>query len=413
MPKRLLFVDDEPMVLEGLRRALHGMRDEWTMRFANSPAEALQIMETDSFDAIISDMRMPGMDGVELLERVKELYSDMIRIILSGQSKKETILRSIAPAHQFLSKPCNIEELKQRLGQAFLTRDLLRNQSLASIISRLRSIPSLPTIYNELSNALQSEDTSLVQIERIISKDIGMAAKILQLANSAFVGAHSHVSSLREAVSLIGAETVRSLTLSIHVFSQFDGHCSAAAFLPPLWEHSVAVASLAQRIANYETRNKTIAEECFTAGLLHDIGKIVLLGEMTAEYKQVIHRKDPDTQSFHDAEVQLVGCPHELVGAYLMGIWGLPVAIIQAVQFHQLPSETIDSGFSALTAVHCADAITSECDHSPLNRDIKLNTEYLNGLQMSHKVDLWRSLHEEYLAAAADRNSPSHDKIFA
>jgi len=91
----------------------------------------------------------------------------------------------------------------------------------------------------------------------------------------------------------------------------------------------------------------------------------------------------------------------------------MPVAIIQAVQFHQLPSETIESGFSTLTAVHGADAIASECDKSPLNRDIKFDIEYLSGLQLSGKVDHWRSLHQEYLAAAVDRNSHSHEKIFA
>jgi HD-like signal output (HDOD) protein/CheY-like chemotaxis protein len=412
MPKRLLFVDDEPLVLDGLRRALHGMRGEWEMRFTTTPAAALEAMEKEPFDAIISDMRMPLMDGAELLERVKERHCDVVRIILSGQSKKETILRSISPAHQFLSKPCNIQELKQRLSQAFLTRDLLRNQSLASIVSRLRSVPSLPTLYNELSAALQSEDTSLGQIEQIISRDVGMAAKILQLANSAFVGAHSHVSSLREAVSLIGAETVRSLTLSIHVFSRLDRHSSAAVYLPPLWEHSVAVASLAQRIANLETGSKTIAEECFTAGLLHDIGKIVLLAEMLPEYKRVFNRTDPDTRSFHDAEVEYLGCSHELVGAYLMGIWGLPIAIIQAVQFHHRPSETITPGFSALTAVHCADAVTSFDDKSPLNCDLELDTARLESLGLMDKVELWRALHEEYLAAAAERNAGAHSNIF-
>jgi HD-like signal output (HDOD) protein len=387
------------------------MRGEWEMKFTTTPIAALEAMEQEPFDAIISDMRMPVMDGAELLERVKQRHCDVVRIILSGQSKKETILRSISPAHQFLSKPCNVQELKQRLSQAFLTRDLLRNQSLASIVSRLRSVPSLPTLYNELSAALQSEDTSLRQIEQIISRDVGMAAKILQLANSAFVGAHSHVFSLREAVSLIGAETVRSLMLSIHVFSQFDRNSLAAAYLPPLWEHSVAVASLAQRIANLETGSKTIAEECFTAGLFHDIGKIVLLAEMLNQYKQVFNRTNPDTRSFHDAEVEYLGSPHELVGAYLMGIWGLPIAIIQAVQFHHKPSETTTSGFSALTAVHCADAVTSIDDKSPLNRDLELDTAHLKSLGLLDKVELWRALYEEYLAAAADRNAGAHTNI--
>ena len=174
----------------------------------------------------------------------------------------------------------------------------------------------------------------------------------------------------------------------------------------------MAVASLAQRIANVETGSKTIAEECFTAGLLHDIGKIVLLAEMLSQYKQVFNRTDPDTRSFHDAEVEYLGCPHELVGAYLMGIWGLPIAIIQAVQFHHKPSEATTSGFSALTAVHCADAVTSINDKVPMNRDLELDTTHLKSLGLLDKVELWCALHQEYLSAAADRNAGAHSNIF-
>jgi putative nucleotidyltransferase with HDIG domain len=408
---RLLFVDDEKMVLDGLRRALHGMRNEWEMKFVDSPLAALEALEKEPFDAVISDMQMPVMDGAELLERVKELHCDVVRIILSGQSKKETMLRSIAPAHQYMSKPCDIQELKQRLGQAFVARDLLRNPTLASIVSRLRSVPSLPTLYNELSAALQEEDTSLGQIEQIISKDVGMAAKILQLANSAFVGAHSHVASLREAVSLIGAETVRSLTLSIHVFSEFDRNSSVAAYLPALWNHSVTVAALAQRIAKLETGSKTIAEECFTAGLLHDIGKIVLFAEMPKQYQQLIHQMETDKRSVSILEMEFLGCTHEHVGAYLMSIWGLPVSIAQAVQFHHAPSEIAPTEFSALTAVHCADAIANASDKCALNRDSELDTAHLESLGLLEKAALWRSMYEEYLAEAMDRDSEAHNSI--
>lgn len=413
MRKRLLFVDDERLVLDGLRRALHCMRGEWEMKFVDTPAAALEIMEQEPFDAIITDMRMPLMDGAQLLERVKELHCDVIRIILSGQSKQETIMQSIVPAHQFLSKPCDLNELKQRLGQAFVARDLLRNPALASIVSRMRSVPSLPTIYSELSHALQSEDTSLGQIEQIISKDVGMAAKILQLANSAFIGAHSHVSSLREAVSLIGAETVRSLTLSIHVFSQFDGHASIAAHLPALWNHSVAVATLAQSIAKLETGSKSMSEECFTAGLLHDIGKIVLFAEMPRQYQQLIETMETDERSVSILEMELLGCTHELVGAYLMSIWGLPVSIVQAVQFHHFPSEIQSAAFSPLTAVHCADVIASESDKWPMNRDMKLDATHLDSLGLSDKAAVWRGLYEEFLEAAKDKDVEASHNIFS
>ncbi len=394
MAKRLLFVDDEPMVLDGLRRALHCMRTEWDMKFVESPVAALEALDGEHFDAIVTDMRMPVMDGAQLLERVKESHSDVVRIVLSGQSEKETVLRSIAPAHQFLSKPCDVRELRTRLAQTFAMRDHLQNQALASVISRIRSIPSLPSLYNRLTAALEAENTSIAQIEEIISQDVGMAAKILQLANSAFIAAHGRVSSLREAVSLIGAETVRSLTLSIHVFSQFDRNASTAIYLPALWEHSVIVATLAQKIAEAETRSKAAGEESFTTGLLHDLGKIVLLAEMPQEYRRVLERMDSQTRTIRAYELEYAGCPHEEIGACLMSTWGLPRSIVEAVEFHHRPQESGQTAFSALTAVHFADAIASQDDPAVLNHDSQLDEEYLRTLGLMEKVDTWSSLYQ-------------------
>ncbi len=392
MPKRLLFVDDENMVLDGLRRALHGMQKEWEMHFVDNASAALQALDKEPYDAVVSDMRMPLMDGAQLLEQVKQRYPDVVRMILSGQSSREAVYRSIAPAHQFLSKPCDPQELVARLSQAFAMRDLLSNQSIKTVISRLRSIPSLPALYHELTAALRSEEPSLAQIAKIISKDVGMAAKILQLANSAFVGASGRVSSLVQSLSLIGTETVRTLVLSVHVFSQLDNNAQAVVSLPALWDHSVAVSSLAQRIANSEGCAKALVEESFTAGLLHDIGKVVLLAEMPREYHQIFEKNSGANQHL---ELERLGCRHAEVGAYLMSIWGLPLPLVHAVAFHHHPSDTAETQFSSLTAVHAANAIAGATDVSPLNHDIELDLNYLDRLGLREKEGLWRSLHAE------------------
>jgi HD-like signal output (HDOD) protein len=405
MLKRLLFVDDDAMVLAGLRRGLHEMRQEWEMTFTTGAYAALEALENETYDAVITDMRMPSMDGAELLERIKDRHPEIVRIILSGQSEKEAVLRSLAPAHQYLAKPCDIRELKLRLRQAFASRDLVRNPSIAATIARLRSLPSLPAVYSELTAALRSEMTSLAQIEQIIAKDPGMATKILQLANSAFIGVHGRVSSLRQAVSLIGVETVRTLSLSIHVFSQFDKNSAIAVHLPPLWEHSVCVAAIAQRIAAQETGSKPMAEECFAAGLLHDMGKVILFAEKPKEYGEVLSKTGCDGGRIETREIEALGYSHAQLGGYLMSVWGLPTSLVQAVAFHHRPSEAIDIQFSPLTAVHCADAISKAAETAQSGEDIPIDRQYLDGLGLAGKEGEWLGFLEEFRVAKREASA--------
>jgi putative nucleotidyltransferase with HDIG domain len=304
-------------------------------------------------------------------------------MILSGQSSREAVYRSLSPAHQFLVKPCSPKELITRLSQAFAMRDLLANQSLKTVISGMRSLPSLPMLYDELTASLRKEDPSLSEIARIISKDVSMAVKILQLANSAFIGSSGRVSSLVQALSLIGTETVRTLVLSVHVFSQFDSKSHVAARLPGLWEHSIAVSRLAQRIAACENSVKSLVEESFTAGLLHDVGKLVLLAEMPRLYEEIF---EAEACCESDHELNLLGCTHAEIGAYLMSIWGIPLSLVQAVAFHHHPSDAGDTQFSPLTAVHAAGAILAP------NQTPGVDMQYLESLGLREHESEWRTL---------------------
>lgn len=391
----LLFVDDEPLVLQGLRRTLHSMRDEWEMTFVESADQALEALSRQPYDAIITDMRMPGKDGAELLDEVKDRYPEMVRMVLSGQANREVVLRSIGPTHQYISKPCDPQELKLRLAQAFAMRDLLRNTAIRALVAGLKSIPSLPGLYHEILNELRSDDASLDKIARIISRDVGMTAKILQLANSAFMGVRYVISSPTQAVALIGTDMVRALVLSVHVFSQFEGHEAVSSYWNTLWEHSVATASLSQRIAMGEKCPKSLAEESFTAGLLHEIGKLVLLAQMPDEYNRVLQKLTDNVASVVAAEQQEFGCTHADLGAYLMSIWGLPHPLIHAVAYHDRPSTSVEKAFSSLTAVHAADAIISSASRCAILQDVQLDETYLDHLHLTARLPSWRGLFDQ------------------
>jgi HD-like signal output (HDOD) protein/ActR/RegA family two-component response regulator len=397
---RLLFVDDESLVLQGLRRSLHSMREQWDMTFVDSGKEALEALAREPYDAVITDMKMPGMDGAQLLEEVKKQYPEIVRIVLSGQASREAILRSIGPTHQYLSKPCDPQELKLRLVQAFVMRDVLRNSAVRELVSGLKSIPSLPSLYQEIMEELRSEDTALERVAQIISKDVGMTAKILQLANSAFLGVRCNVSNPAQAVNLIGTEMVRALVLSVQVFSQFEDLDELASYWTVLWEHSMAVARLARQIAIAEHCPKALAEESFTAGLLHELGKLVLLAQMPKEYGATMKNIAENAVTVSAAERERFGCTHADLGAYLMSIWGLPHPLIQAVAFHDRPSDSINKLFSSLTAVHGADAIISAASESPILKDVELDEKYLMELGLKLRRRDWGELYDQQLEQA-------------
>lgn len=388
MNKRILFVDDEPMLLQGIQHSLRGMRAEWEIELANSGAEALETMAQTPVDVVITDMRMPGMDGAQLLELVKAKFPRTVRIILSGQSDRETILRSVGPSHQYLSKPCDLDELKQRLMRAFALRDMLDDPHLKEVIGRLKTVPSLPALYVAVTEALRSPETPIKKIGDLIAQDMGMCAKVLQLANSAFFGLSCHVSSPQQAVSLIGIENLKALVLSVQVFSDFGVH--PAQDLGFLWDHSMTTASFAKAIARVELSARGVMDDAFTAGLLHDVGRLVMACAFGAEYQQVLQRAGEPGALLARCEADAFGCTHNEVGAYLLGLWGLSDSIVEAVAWHHQPAQAQPRSFSALIAVHAADYYDNEIHvHPPSDEESVIDEPLLTQLGLQRQLTSW------------------------
>ncbi|QGG48294.1 HDOD domain-containing protein [Heliorestis convoluta] len=259
----VLFVDDEVNILQGLKRMLHGMRNQWALHFVSSGQDALSFLASTPVDVIISDLRMPGMDGVALLKMVQHHYPQVVRIILSGQADREQALRSLEVAHQYLGKPCEPKALKNIIQQALMLRDFLKDPHLLRLVTGLKQLPSLPVLYLQLMDEMDSSDPSPKKIGHIISKDMAMTARILQFTNSAFLGLPHPVTNPSHAAVLLGLNTLRALVVTHHIFSTYEEKSDKAAFLSYLWQHSMQVGLLAQRIASDLTGNKKRGEEAW------------------------------------------------------------------------------------------------------------------------------------------------------
>lgn len=408
MPKRILFVDDEPRILAGLQRSLHTMRKDWEMVFVGGGQEALEAMAHQAFDIVVTDMRMPGMDGAQLLEEVKKRSPQSLRMILSGQSDRETILRSVNPTHQYLSKPCEGEELKTRLMRAFALKDLLENPELKGLVSKLDSLPSLPALYLELTEELQRPDPSLAKVAKLISADMAMTAKILQLVNSAFFGLRCQVSKAYHAVELLGMDIVRALVLSTHVFSKFETDLLSETDVQHLWQHSLSSASYAKRIAMMEHCPQRLVDDCFTAALLHDAGKLIMASALRVQYKTVVEIMKSTGRGLNEAEREVFGCGHPEIGAYLFGLWGLPGAIIEAVAWHHQPSLSLQSTFSAVAAVHVASIYHEQKAGYWMKDQTAIDSDFLRRIGCQEHEAGWRKVLDggEAEGAEHERQNP-------
>ncbi len=393
--KKILFVDDEPNIIQGLKRMFYNMKNEWEMFFALSGEEALKLLQTTPIDVVVSDMRMPSMDGAELLNKVCDLYPQTVRIILSGHSDEMMILRAAKSTHQFIAKPCSPEILKNTIERAIALRDVLINENIKRIVTGVSSLPSMPDLYYKLVNEVNSEESSLKKIADIIKSDIVMTAKILQLVNSAFFGLPQNITSPQQAVNLLGTNTIKSLIISVGIFSAFSKIRSPGFSLENLWEHSMRVGALSKEIVLHELSDTPKAEDAAIAGLLHDIGKLLMI-QIEGYSKNIGNLIMENDITQIEAEYQVFGTSHAEVGAYLLELWGLPNVIIESVAYHHIPSNSQTSTFSILTALHVANAFYS-C--KGLSKNFKdspfLDKKYLHLLNVERKLTEWENYYRE------------------
>lgn len=285
----VLFVDDEPQVLRGLERMMDVAELEWECDFASSGHEALELLDSGEFEVIVTDMRMPGMDGAELLERVSEKFPNMIRIVLSGEADQSSVLKAVGPMHQYLSKPCDPALLKATLHQAFTMRNTLNSPALKKAVSKLPRLPSIPETYAKLTELISDENCQLDDVGNILEQDLAMAAKTLQLVNSANFGLTQAIASPKQAVGMLGLTVIQSLVLSTAIFDTYSTTPLPQGFSQRKQsDHALQVARASQQIALKENLGNEVAGQAFTGGILHDVGKLVLAAADPDKYELVL-----------------------------------------------------------------------------------------------------------------------------
>jgi HD-like signal output (HDOD) protein len=391
--RRILFVDDEQHVLDGLRNLLRKLRHEWDMVFALGAEQALEELAQTPFDVIVTDMRMPGMDGASLLEKVRHLYPDVARLVLSGQSERDQVMRALPVALQFMSKPCDPENLRGVVSRAIGLQDLLQDGSLRSAVGQLERLPSVPNSYRELNRVL-AEDGGTAEAAEVVERDPAMCAKVLQLVNSAYFGLPARMTAVHDAVCYLGLDLLKGLVLTAHVFSQDQSVDMPEFSLQTLQDRSLLTASLCNAFVSDRERRR----EAHTIGLLLDVGQVVLALALGDRYGRILREARLCGSPLHAVERAHLGVTHAEVGTYLLGIWGLPLETLEVVCHHHEPSRLQEGPMDLLSAVHVADALAA-CACAPLDgSEARVDETFLERVGALDHLDEWRAKAESLCA---------------
>ena len=393
---RVLIIDDDANALYRTQRMLRAYRSDWQMKFCFGPEPALDALALEPYDVVVADLKMPGADGAELLACVRDLYPDAVRILVCHPAEQTEMLRSLGPAHQYLAKPVDPVLFRDAVARAGSLGQRLSKPGLKALVSKISTLPSLPTVYADLVQELRQRDPSVHRIAELVGRDVGMTAKVLQLVNSSFFGLSVHVQDIRHASALLGLNALRPLVLSAGVFRQLEESRVPAALAEHVLEHSLSVGCLARRLAECEGLCRDEVDNAMLAGILHDIGKLVLADHFGREYAMVCMAAERSEIPLLNAELDQFAASHADIGGYLLGLWGLPQDLIEAVALHHHPSDHELNRFTPLTAVHVANALVhaaATADIHPPQGDLsKLDRRYLAKLRCDRRLQDWQQM---------------------
>jgi HD-like signal output (HDOD) protein len=392
--RKVLFVDDDQEEFNFLTRGISKERGQFEMRYVASGEEALVRMMAEKYDVIISSTRTVGMDGATLLQSVCDQHPAMVRILLASQQEMERALRAVPVAHQFLLKPCDPTMARIAVERATNLSRILNNRMLASLVGTVKDLPVLPKTYFALRKKLEDPEVPLAELVEVVEKDVAISAKIFQLVNSAFFGLPLEVSSIKTAVSFLGIQMLQNLVLAAEVFSMINDTQSLPGFsFEELQAHSQLTARIAFRLpAAPHTRDIAVM-----AALVHDVGKLVLATRSPRHFARALAEATREQVPLFAAEKQLMGVSHAEVGAYLLGIWGLPSPVVEAVAHHHTPdSGPLEGVFDAVGIVHIANVLAHEAlqrsDHKPEFPTQSVDPRFLERFGIAAQFRDWREM---------------------
>ncbi|MGB9852155.1 MAG: HDOD domain-containing protein [Candidatus Kapaibacteriota bacterium] len=353
MKTGILFLSDETTIKEIIRNVVP-LQDDFDIFFAESGEKGLQILANNKIDIFFGSPNITLPSGSNIFYEIKRVFPETIRFALVSNLESPSVAQLSQYVHQFVQPPYTLENLKERIERTSSLQKTLKNENIKELVQNITALPSLPELYIQIEQEVARPDFSLSKIGNLIAKDPNLTAKILQIVNSAYFGLQREITNINFALTYLGVNVIKSLIFYIHLFSNFKVTPENRKYLEQFWKHSLIVASNTYHLAEKHLTSKSEIDSAYTAGVLHDVGKFVLLNTYT--YPQdVMLLAEQKAMDNLEAENEIYQCTHAEIGAYLLGLWGFPITIVEAVAYHHQPSKLKKSSLNFSTILHIAD----------------------------------------------------------
>jgi HD-like signal output (HDOD) protein len=388
MKRTLYVVDDQPQLLELAVLILQMADPDWKVVGFPGPHEALEAVKTIAPDLVLTDHLMPGMQGSELLERVRAISPRTIRVIMSGYVALST-LELITSAHQYIAKPFDTPGLRDLVRRTFAAQDRIVHLGLQTVVTELRSIPSLPQVHHSLLRELEDERTATAAIAGVVADDPGLSLKVLHLANSSLFGRGNLVTSPVDAVMCLGTDMIAAIVLSQSLFRHYEALHRPEMDLKRVWAHSWETARLAQHLCREKRLGNKAGEEAFLAGLMHEIGRFILIDNFPMAFQTACDSARQTRSPLAAGLRETLQATPSQVGAYVLELWGLPNRVVDAIGALDNPAEGQTDGMTLRAALYIADHIASgkfPADGFPVE---EWNKDYLKSAGCEDQIPAW------------------------
>lgn len=337
----IVFVEENSELIEQLRVAAAAWQDKWDVHLATGPTDALELIDRlGGADVVITNMDMEGMDGAQLLTIVRNRFPATARIVLSHRSGREALLRAVGPAHQYLAKPIDIDELAQVIEHVRGESVTRLRDPIRSLIGQADRLPSPPQIFQDLMTLVESDDWTVKAVAELLGSDVALTTEIMKLVNSTFFGFFGEVTSVERAVSLLGVDLVRSVVLGSGLFAT-DPALENWLDLDRLDRRSKAVAHGARTLALRDGAPANAAAAAYLAGMVSEVGMLVMARVGDVDRDDVIAL---NVWSMPEVERLLFGGDRFEVGSQLLRLWGFSPSIVEAVSGLGTPWHRFDEG---------------------------------------------------------------------